>query len=430
MKLLFVHQHLGAFGGAEGNILITAEELKRRGHTVALLYGSRTGKNEQAFENIFSERFCLPNEEAEQAAQEVIQDFKPDAIYYHKVDDLSVMESLQDSGVPMVRMVHDHSMYCLREYKYNPLTRAICTRKTSLFCVFPCMATVARNRGGLLPIKFVSYAARQKEIRLSKRCEKVVVYSDYSKEELVRNGFDEKKISLHIPIRCWGNDGPVSTFSNRNLILFAGQIIRGKGVDLLLQALAKITTNFEALILGDGSHRAYCQKLCHKLGLTDKVRFEGFVSPQEMKRYYLDASVFAVTSTWPEPFGMVGPEAMRYGLPVVAFDAGGIREWLTSGENGYLVPHMDTASFARRLTELLQNKDLARQMGANGLERINQTYDSVKQVDNLENLFREVTSGTTPSNQLTSFSAVTSANSEPAVNFLKPSTVTLEATTL
>jgi glycosyltransferase involved in cell wall biosynthesis len=81
---------------------------------------------------------------------------------------------------------------------------------------------------------------------------------------------------------------------------------------------------------------------------------------------------------------------MRYGLPVVAFDAGGIREWLTDGENGFLVPRMDTTRFAARIEELLRNKDLARQMGRRGLERVNREYDSVRQIDTLEDLFLRV----------------------------------------
>src|SRR5262249_45977008 len=43
-------------------------------------------------------------------------------------------------------------------------------------------------------------------------------------------------------------------------------------------------------------------------------------------------------SVWPEPFGLVGLEAAAFGVPAIAFDVGGIREWLTPGENGYLVP--------------------------------------------------------------------------------------------
>jgi len=112
-------------------------------------------------------------------------------------------------------------------------------------------------------------------------------------------------------------------FASENLVLFAGQIIRGKGVDLLLKALAKLTVPFECLILGDGNHRPYCQRLCTRLNLAERVQFRGFVPADELQKFYVDASVFVVPSVWPEPFGMVGPEAMRYGLPVVRLRRGG-----------------------------------------------------------------------------------------------------------
>src|SRR5205085_1729680 len=114
------------------------------------------------------------------------------------------------------------------------------------------------------------------------------------------------------------------------------------------------------------------------------------VPPDEMERSYLDASLFVVSSVWPEPFGLVGPEAMRYGLPVVAFDAGGIREWLLDGENGFLVPWMDTERFAARVQELLLNKPLARELGQRGRDRVHREYAAPVQVARLESLFHEV----------------------------------------
>jgi glycosyltransferase involved in cell wall biosynthesis len=391
MNLLFVHQNLGAHGGAEANILLTATELKSRGHKVALLHASSTGRSEAGWRAVFSECFQLPGKNVLPFVDSVLEEFVPNVIYLHNLADLELIESLLLSGVPVARMVHDHAMYCMRGYKYNYFTRAICTRPASLACVFPCLACVTKNpdRSGL-PVKWTSYADKRKEIVLNRQCQRLVVYSRYSRNELIGNGFDPVKIHIHVPIRCWGAKGPVSSFSDRNLILFAGQIIRGKGVDLLLKALARIRTPFECLILGDGNHKSYCQKLCAKLGLNDRVQFRGFIPQEELQQYYLDASVFAVSSVWPEPFGMVGPEAMRYGLPVVAFDAGAIQEWLIDGENGFLVPWMDIDAFAARTEELLSNKSLARQMGRNGLERVNQQYDSVRQIDGLENLFREM----------------------------------------
>jgi glycosyltransferase involved in cell wall biosynthesis len=422
LKILFVHENSGPTGGAETNIQITADELKARGHELALLYTSprhdarwitvfSTRLASQAHLNIDArnERPLTRNEvqvgNSEETSNsrlrdqiltrvsEVLRVFEPDVIYAHKLLSLELFEQLLGCGIPAVRMVHDHEMYCLRQYKYNPLTRAVCHRPSGGYCVFPCLAPIARNRNGRFPIRLVNFRQRLREMDLSRRCERLVVYSDYSRMELVRNRFDPQKIDIHVPIRTWGNEGPMSSFSPKNVILFAGQIIRGKGVDLLIKALSKLTVPFEAVLLGDGSHRAYCEALATKLGLADRVKFVGYVPHDQMRDYYLEASVFAMPSVWPEPFGMAGPEAMRYGLPVVAFDVGGIPEWLNDGSNGFLAPWMDVDAFAARLQLLLTKKSLARTMGAQGMQHVNETYNSRTQVARLEKLFFQVTKG-------------------------------------
>jgi glycosyltransferase involved in cell wall biosynthesis len=169
--------------------------------------------------------------------------------------------------------------------------------------------------------------------------------------------------------------------------VFAGQLIRGKGVDVLLHALTKVRTHYECAIFGDGSHRGACQRLSSKLGLDGRVSFHGYVLPQDLTQFYREASIFVMGSLWPEPFGMAGPEAMRYGLPVIAFDAGGIREWLTDGENGFLVAWKNVDLFAVRLEQLLRDKNLARKLGRCAFETV-QRYDSTRQIDHLEQLFQ------------------------------------------
>jgi glycosyltransferase involved in cell wall biosynthesis len=182
-----------------------------------------------------------------------------------------------------------------------------------------------------------------------------------------------------------------SNFSERNLIIYAGQIVRGKGVDVLLDCLARVRLPFECCIFGDGNHRVFCESLSRKLGLNDRVDFKGYLPPDELKIFYREASLAVVSSVWPEPFGAVGLEAMRYGLPVVAFDAGGIKEWLIDGHNGRLVPWMDRAAFAGRIEELLRDKALARRLGENGRRDVAERHSFVKYIDGLENLFARVT---------------------------------------
>ncbi len=390
MRLLFVHERFGAFGGAEANVLLTATELKRRGHSVAILHGTHTGKQEDAWNDTFSDRVALNESRPGSALRTALNTFRPDVIFLHKLSGAEELTALADCGVPVVRMVHDHDLYCLRSYKYNPLSRQICTRAASAFCVFPCGGTIARDRSGGFPVKWVSYSDKQRELAVNRRFHRMIVASEFMQAEMVRNGFAPSQIEIHAPVPRSEPETFQSTFSDRNRIVYAGQITRGKGVDVLLESLARVTMPFECVILGDGNHRPTCEALSAKLGLKDRVTFTGFVSQPEIQSYYRDASLSVMSSLWPEPFGATGLEAMRCGLPVVAFNAGGIREWLIDGWNGYLVPWMDRARYAASVEELLRDKSLARKMGTHGRQWVGERFGFPKYISGLEELFAQV----------------------------------------
>lgn len=390
MKLLYVHERFGALAGAEANAHITATELGLRGHTMGILHGPRTGKNEAGWETTFPHRYELPADGGAAAVAAALREFSPDAIYVHKMADLDVIAALVESGRPLIRMVHDHDIYCMRSYKYNYFTRRICTRKATPYCIFPCLASVVRNSGGGLPLKWVSYSEKKREIALNQRFDRMVVVTTYMRDELLNNGFDGRRIEIHAPVPRAGDPNLRSTFSDRNLIIYAGQIIRGKGVDVLLEALAQVKSKFECIILGDGNHKVYCEDLSRKLGLADRVHFKGFIPQEELKDYYRECSVVALSSLWPEPIATIGLEVMRYALPVVAFDAGGIKDWLIDGQNGYLVPWMDRAEFASRIDELLQDKAKARRLGEAGLALVSERYDFPQYIVDLEEMFARV----------------------------------------
>ena len=392
MRILFVHERFGALGGAEANAVISAEELKSRGNTVGLLHGVHTGRGEDKWNSVFEWRRPLQIDVkgTATAVRDSLREFLPDLIYVHKMHDLHVIQALVDSGLPLVRMVHDHDIYCMRSYKYFYRSREICTRAASAYCVFGCGAFVARNHEPGFPLKYVSYAAKKREIALNRKFDRMVVVSNYMRDELVKNGFNPARVEIHPPVPRAGDPTLHSTFSDRNLILYAGQIIRGKGVDVLLESLALLTVPFECIILGDGSHRPYCEALSRKLGLQDRVSFKGFVPQEALKEYYRECTAVALSSVWPEPVATIGLEVMRYGLPVVGFDSGGIRDWLRDGINGYLVPWMDRPRFAQALERLLRDKDHARELGRRGFEIVSSQYDFGGYVDGLESLFYRV----------------------------------------
>ena len=390
MKVLYVHERFGALAGAEANAHITATELGKRGHSLGILHGPSTGKNEVAWQTTFPFRAALGDGNNAFIVKKALADFQPDAVYVHKMADLSVIQTFVESGVPLLRMVHDHDIYCMRSYKYNYFTREICTRAASPYCVFPCLASVVINSGGGFPLKWVCYSEKKNEIALNRRFDRMVVVTTYMRDELLNNGFDAKRIEIHAPVPRMGDPDLRSSFSDRNLIIYAGQIIRGKGVDVLLEALAQVKAKFECVILGDGNHKAFCEELSQKLGLADRVHFKGFIPQDELKGYYRECSVVALSSLWPEPIATIGLEVMRYALPVVAFDAGGIKDWLFDGQNGFLVPWMDRSKFAARIDQLLTDKPLAKKLGEAGLRLVSERYDFETYVGDLEKMFARV----------------------------------------
>ena len=393
VKILFVHERLGAHGGAEANVLATAGALRGRGHEVGLIHGPGTGRAETAWEQVFAGRFPHDGSRtAEEVCADVDATFRPDVVFLHKTNDTGLLEALATGSAPVVRMIHDHELACMRGYRYNPITRCICTRPVSTRCLFPCGASVARRNGPGFPLKWVGYVEKLRELAVNRRFAAFIVASGYMRDDLTKNDFPASRLEVLPPVPPENEEEFQSSFDGRNRIVFSGQLVRGKGVDVLLDSLALLRTPFEAVIAGDGGHRAYCERRCRRLGLGDRVRFTGFLPQENIREHYRDASVAVVSSVWPEPFGMVGLEAMRCGLPVVGFDVGGIKEWLQDGETGYLVPWMDRSGFARRLDSLLRDKLLARTLGENGREQAAARFGFASYLCNLESLLDRVAS--------------------------------------
>jgi glycosyltransferase involved in cell wall biosynthesis len=344
------------------------------------LFWKRSGRDEDTFGKLFDAVQFVDFEESpdkvRQGVLEAVRRERPDLIYVHKCISVPVLEALVASGVSLVRMEHDHDIYCMRRYKYFPWSRRICRKKAGLCCLFPCLAFVARDRSkGRFGIKWVSYREQQQCIQINKAFSAYFVVTEYMREELVRQGFEPGRIHVFPPIPLPRLATFTPSFSSRNRIIFAGQIIRGKGLDVLLRSLKLCREPFELVVLGSGSHQAYCETLSRQLGLEHSVRFPGFVSQEELIGFYADASLVVVPSVWPEPIATVGLEVLRCGLPVVGFDAGGIRDWLRDGETGYLIPWMDTRVLAERIDVLLKDKELARRLGEQGREFVDRVYD-------------------------------------------------------
>lgn len=379
-KILFIHEKFGRMAGAEQHIVVTAPFLREE-FDLSILYWTRSGKDEDLFEQNFSQSFQLdfdaPEDQIRTKLNTVIAEVRPDLLYMHKCLSSPIVETALASGLPVVRMVHDHEVYCMRTYKYFPWSRKICHYKAGSACLAPCLAFIQRDRTkGKYGLKYVSYDKQQRLIRADVQIAASFVVTTYMRDELILQGYPEERVFIFPPVpKALTGIVPEPTFSDKNILVFAGQIIRGKGLDCLIKALALVKTSFKLVVLGDGSHKGYCQQLTKSLELQDKIEFRGFIAHEELQEYYRQATAAIVPSVWPEPIATWGLEVMRYGLPVIGFDSGGISDWLKDNQTGYLIPWMDLPKMAERIDYLLNHKEEARRMGKNAKEFIQAHYN-------------------------------------------------------
>jgi glycosyltransferase involved in cell wall biosynthesis len=140
--------------------------------------------------------------------------------------------------------------------------------------------------------------------------------------------------------------------------MFVGRLHRQKGIDTLMAAAARLRVPL--VVVGDGPERAAAEAAVRAAGVADRVHFVGFRPHHEVGGIMRHADVLVVPSVY-EELGTVVLEGMQAGLPIVASETGGIPGSL--GDAGVLVPPGDPEALAAAVTRVLEDRELAAELG-------------------------------------------------------------------
>ena len=266
-----------------------------------------------------------------------------DEIIIHKCSDVTTLEKFPPEKTTYY--VHDHEPICPRTYAYTPLRRN-CTRPGG---VWPCLFCAPACRAWKAALGRVFAQGRRK--RAMARFRKIVVISEFMKGRLVANGIPAGIIAVEPPTRQSTVDSRQPTCDVRHAtgatvdLLFVGQLIRGNGLQLLLEAMARMNAPRTLDVVGTGNMEHALKAQAERLGLAARVRWHGFQeNPQDWMRA---AACVVVPSFWQEPYGLVAAEAVALGTNVVAFAIGGLPEACQG--KATLVPPGDVDALARVL---------------------------------------------------------------------------------
>jgi len=377
-----VSEYAEFIGGIEQNLFSLASSLKKKGYKQLLLCSNEHGEDEK-FLNAFCGCFKTGVGESLDGA---LKHGIPDVIVVQRPFGKRLLKSLRKIA-PVVRVVHDHDLVCPRSHKYFPLTKKICKKPVGISCYrHGCIV----GRGNFLGLGFNSVNRRLEDINEHKLLDKIIINSNYMKEELVLNGFDPNMIDVLAPLPASLDIAPKKYPKKSKRVLFVGQIIRGKGPDLLLNAMSKVKSDFELVYIGQGNYMAELEKQVANCGFADKVHLLGNLAHDEVVEQYSQANIVVVPSRWAEPFGMVGIEAMAAARPVVAFRVGGINDWLWHGVNGLAARNGETGLLSSHIEWLLGKPDIAEGLGLSGRKIFEKNYKYSDYILNFERLLSSI----------------------------------------
>ena len=188
------------------------------------------------------------------------------------------------------------------------------------------------------------------------------------------------------------------------IVLQLGRIVPRKGIDNVIQAMAKLrktSTQARLLVVGGETDDldpqknpeiARLQEVTRAAGLFDNVTFTGRKQRDVLKYYYAAADVF-ITTPWYEPFGITPLESMACGTPVIGSNVGGIKYTVEDGKCGFLVPPNDPDALAIRIFELLHDESMRAAMRLNAIRRVNTLFTWSKVTDMVVSLYERVLTG-------------------------------------
>jgi glycogen synthase len=264
---------------------------------------------------------------------------RPDLVHVHLGEDLAIVPlarwAAARAGVPLVATVHCSLGHTLAAHDL---------RSASL-----------RVIGGPL------------QIRLLRNADAVLALTDRAVELLAASGVARSRlrsVSLGIeddPARS--SPRPSEMADGRSWVVYAGRLVREKGVRELVEAVGRIP-EVGLVVVGDGPDRAGLQAAAGRLA-AGRVRFVGPRVNAEVQPYLRHADVVVLPS-WFEERGRVLLEAMAAGTPVIAARSGGTVASVRDGENGLVVPPRAPEALAAAIRRVISDEGLAAALAAGG----------------------------------------------------------------
>ncbi len=411
MKILIVNYRYFISGGPEKYMFNIIKKLEQEGHEV-IPFSIKSNKNEHTeYEKYFAEPIggkdatyyedykktpktimqmlsrSIYSFKNKRLIKKIIKDTNPDVVYVlHFINKLSpsIIKGIKEMKKPVVLRLSDYFLLCPKfDFLKNGQVCEECLQNGYKSCI---KNKCVKGSFFASVIRVVSMKIH-KLIKIYNKVDVMITPSNYLKEKLESNGFEENKI-CHIPTFCNAKNTNMENIGEYGL--YFGRITQEKGVEYIIRAYEKLDANHKLKIMGDDStEEAKRLKEYVKEKNINNVEFLGFKKGEELEKIVENSRFVLVPSIWYENLPNTILEAFSYGKPVIATKIGSLTETIEDGKNGYLFEMGNIEQIVENILKLDDN-NLVTKIGQNNIEEIKNTYSVEKHYNKLMEIFEKV----------------------------------------
>jgi glycosyltransferase involved in cell wall biosynthesis len=378
-------------GGAQENTLITCKLLSQRGHDVTLITGPALGPEGELFEQTKNQKYktivvdklrrpiCpLYDTISYLQIKECLKHIKPDIVHTHsaKAGILGrfAAHSLRNThhAIRNTKIVHTIHGLAFHPYQSNLLNKFYITieksaaKRTDFFIsVADAMTEQAAAASIGYPEQFTT------------------VYSAIEEDDFLLPIPDQRKKAFRQKYQI-PQDAVV--------LITIARLFMLKGHDYIIESaktLSKQYKNAVWLFVGDGNLSEYYKNQVHRLGLADKIKFTGLLSPKEIPLAIASSDIL-VHCSLREGLARTLPQAMLCAKPAISFDIDGAKE-VVNENTGRLIEPKNVEQLTKACAELIENKELRNKLGKTGREFVREKFAPKTMVDTIEAVYKKLT---------------------------------------
>ena len=376
MRIAVLNWSRRRIGGVESYLNTVIPDLLDLGYEIAFWYEfDQAGERKQIFLPDGVPTWCVSELGAESALS-ALCDWQPDLLYTHVISNPD-LEAQTLKIAPAIYFAHGYFGTCISGAKtFKKPTATPCDRIFG----WPCLLHYYPHRcGGLSPITMIKeYRRQSKRLELLHNYRAILTDSDHLRAEYTKHGLAAERVYYPVTANAPLTSTPKLSYWR---LLFIGRMDYLKGgctfIDALPQVGESLGQPLHVTFAGDGPDRETWERQAARVQVETRglnIEFVGWVDNAQRDLLLYNCDLLVIPSLWPEPFGLVGPEAGLCGVPAAAFAVGGIPEWLKNGVNGFLAPGdpPTAAGLAEAIIKCLHNPSTYQRLKRGALEAAQQ----------------------------------------------------------